>query len=123
MIISLRTYLFIGIIMGLMIYGFAIVFGDDAASWAAARQAEAAAKNQPVFEQVVFQPLEYLMANDTRLTGAIIAALVWPALFVLLFMVVLGLIILEFIDVEGEIRGSTGALPVMLAYLRMRVGL
>lgn len=102
--ISFRTYAVIAVVFGVLIYVLALLLGDDIAAWAVERQVEASIKGQPIFERVVFGTIEFLMDRDTRLFGAIAGGLLWPFVLILLFLTVMALIILEFIDANQEIE-------------------
>lgn len=109
--ISFRTYATMAVVFGGLIFLLATFFGNDIAQWAVARQVEAASKGQPIIEQVVFGPLEFMMAQDTRLFGAIMAGLFWPFLLILMFLVVISIVLLSFIDVNAEISNELGMVP------------
>jgi len=114
---STRTYLFIGVVLGGMVYLVALLFGSDIAAWAVQRQFEAQSKDQVVLDALVFQPLEFLFAQDTRVVGAVGVAFFWPVLFILLFLLVVAVVILEFIDVNESITNPVSSLPIRLRML------
>jgi hypothetical protein len=109
---STRTYLLVGIVIGGFIYLIGVLFGSDIANWAVQRQIESAAKSQVIFEAVVFQPLEFIFTQDTRIMGAVLVAVAWPAFFLLLFLLVIALVALEFIDANDAITNPISSLPV-----------
>ena len=109
---SFRTYLLIGVVFGGLVFLLAMLFGDSIAAWAVERQIESAIKGQPIFEQMVFGPLEFLMAQDTRLVGAVGVVFLWPAFILLVFMILVGLVALEFIEVNETITNPVGWWPL-----------
>lgn len=114
--ISFRTYVYVGLAVGFITFLFGLLFGDDIAQWALDRQVEAASKDQRVLEELVFRPLELLMARDSRLAGLAVAVIFWPALLVLLFLVVISLIILSFVDVNEQFQAVQSVLPLLLGW-------
>lgn len=117
--ISFRTYAVIAIVFAGFTFLLSTFFGDDIAQWARERQAEAASKSQPVIEQVVFSPLEFLMDEDSRVPGAIVAGIAWPAVAILMFLIVLSIVILSFIDANNAITSEMGWLPMVPHFLTL----
>ncbi|MFW5691282.1 MAG: hypothetical protein ACOCXZ_02165 [Chloroflexota bacterium] len=114
---SFRTYAVIGITLGLMTFLFSTVFGDNVAQWARDRQIESQLKSQPVLEQLVFRPLELVMATETRVTGAVAVAVVWPIAMMMLFLILIGIVLLSFLDVNEQLTDPLGTLPVIRHWL------
>lgn len=100
--VSFRTYLAIAVLFGGLTFLLSNFFGDDIANWAVERQYESQSKGLNIFDYVVYQPIEFMMAKDTRLMGAVAAGVAWPLILVLLILVLLSIVILSFVDVNDQ---------------------
>jgi len=89
--ISFRTYLGIGIVVGIIIYLISLVAGDPILNFFTEIQNTALANGvAPVFVTLIVGPFIFVFTNP--LPGAAIAGLLWPLIiiwFVLLFMVII----------------------------------
>ncbi|GAB4329266.1 MAG: hypothetical protein Kow00117_15330 [Phototrophicales bacterium] len=106
--ISFRTYLVIAVFFGGMTFLMSTFFGDDVATWAVERQFESRSKSLDVLDYIVFQPLEFMMARETRLWGAVAAGAFWPLTTLLLFLILLSLVLLSFVDVNQQLTNPLG---------------
>lgn len=89
--ISGRRYFVIGLLLGIVTFAVASLFGDDIAVWVATLQGQAASLGGiTVF---IGEPIKWVLLNP--IFGAILVALVWPLallwIFMLFVMLVLGL--------------------------------
>ena len=91
---SVRTYLLIGIAIGVLIFLIGMVIGEDIADWAVEQQQRAHAGGHRVLEMVVFKPIELVFSPERRPYGAIISGAAWPVVLLWPIPTIIGLVII-----------------------------
>lgn len=94
--ISFRAYLAIGVVVGAIVFGIGMLFGDDIVRWAATQDRKATQAGLSFIGLVVMEPLSFVFDPEYKPIGAIVAGLAWP---LTLFWPVL--IVFHFLAVEG----------------------
>lgn len=102
---SVRTYLVIGVIIGVIVFLISTFAGEDIVKWLEEQQFEAAIRSQTLVEKAVYEPL--IFAVEQRPWGQIVVALAWPAVFLWLIFLLMALVIVPGVDVARDIDAQT----------------
>jgi hypothetical protein len=100
---SFRTYLFVGVIIGLLVYVTGLILGEEIGRWAADTEFNARARGLSGLATLILDPIVFVM-NDNQLVGAGLCALLWPVAVAWLFLAMLLLIIIVGSDVARDIN-------------------
>lgn len=99
---SMRNYLIVGVIIGIIIYFVGFFFGDSLVVWAEEQQWQAIIRNQTLIEVVVFEPFIFVMSSDPW--GAVLAGLAWPAVFIWIAFIFMSLLAFAGFDVVQDVE-------------------
>jgi hypothetical protein len=104
MIISFRTYLLVGIIIGGIMYGISLFAGEDVIDWVERQQRRADSTDVHALGVIIGEPLILWVNPELRPFGAIAAGLFWPAVIFWPLMVLLMLLILEGLGAASDVE-------------------
>jgi hypothetical protein len=87
---SIRRYLLIGLLTGIMVFGVTFLFGTNITPVLVTTRDQAVSAGMGILAQLIAEPLIWGVTNP--IPGALVAGILWPALFIwlaLLFIMVL----------------------------------
>jgi hypothetical protein len=110
---SFRTYLFVGVIIGLLIYLSSLILGEEVVNWAADTEFNARARGLSGLATLILDPIVFVM-NDNPPVGAVLCAVLWPVAVAWLFLAMLLLIIIVGSDVARDINRQLHVPPIWI---------
>jgi hypothetical protein len=101
--VSGRTYIFIGLGTGILIFLIGLVWGQDITDWSKEQQNQAEFHGYSWAKTIVFEPVEFVFDPERRPVGAIIAGLAWPLVPVWLILILIAVLIIPGSDVANDV--------------------